>query len=125
MQSTLNLQLLTPGDWPLLRDARLEALRESPHAFLSSHTREAGWTEAQWRRAFDTTTWILAHSAGTVIGLAGSVREPGRPSRPHIESVWVAPEHRRRGVSRALVGSLVEIEHEKGVTDLRLWVLED
>jgi ribosomal protein S18 acetylase RimI-like enzyme len=44
---------------------------------------------------------------------------------PHIESIWVAPTHRRRGVFRALLLELAEINRWLGVTDLMLWVLED
>lgn len=60
-----------------------------------------------------------------MVGLARSVREPERPAARHIESIWVAPTHRRRGVLRALVQGLAERERLMGVTDLLLWVLED
>jgi ribosomal protein S18 acetylase RimI-like enzyme len=125
MQTTQDLQLLTPQNWQLLREARLEALRESPCAFTSSHVYELGWEEAQWRRLFDSAIWIVAREAEDVIGLARSVGEPERPSARHVESIWVAPTHRRRGVLRDLLHSLAELEQQMGVTDLLLWVLED
>ena len=43
----------------------------------------------------------------------------------HIESIWVAPTHRNRGVFRALLGSIVEIARQVELTELWLWVLED
>jgi ribosomal protein S18 acetylase RimI-like enzyme len=125
LQTTLDLQLLTPLDWQLLREARLEALRESPHAFTSSHAHEWGWEEAQWQRMFDSASWIIAREAENVIGLARSVGESERPSARHVESIWVAPTHRRRGVLRDLLRALAELERQIGVTDLLLWVLED
>lgn len=60
-----------------------------------------------------------------MIGLAKSVSEPGRPARRHVESAWVAPTHRRRGVLRAVLHRLVQINRPTGVTELMLWVLED
>jgi ribosomal protein S18 acetylase RimI-like enzyme len=123
--TTLNLYLLTPADWWLLRRARLEALLDSPQAFTSSYRQEARWSEAEWRRMSNAAQWIVAHEAGKVIGLAKSVRAPDKPTMRHVESVWVAPTYRRRGVLRTLLQALVEIERRMGVTDLMLWVLED
>ena len=121
----LQLQLLAPADWQVLRAARLEALSESPNAFTSSHIRERAWLEPEWRRLFESATWVIAREAENLIGLAKSVHEPRRPRARHLESIWVAPTHRRRGVFRALVHHIAEIDHEMGVTDLMLWVLED
>ena len=125
MESTLDLQLLAPLDWRVLRAARLQALLDSPHAFMSSYAHESGWGEAQWWRVFDTATWIVAHDGKNLIGLAASVREPEDSATRHVESVWVTPKHRLRGVSRALIRELAEIERRMGVTELLLWVLED
>jgi ribosomal protein S18 acetylase RimI-like enzyme len=125
MESTLELQLqlLAPADWRILRTARLRALFESPNAFTSSHARERAWDEPEWRRLFESATWVIAREA-ELIGLAKSVREPGRPWARHLESIWVAPTH-RRGVLRALLRDLAKIDQQMGVTDLMLWVLED
>jgi ribosomal protein S18 acetylase RimI-like enzyme len=125
MESVLDLQLLTPVDWRVLRAARLQALLDSPHAFTSSYAHESRWGESEWWRMFDASTWVVAHEADRVIGLARSVREPGRPSARHVESAWVAPTHRRRGVFRALLQAVAEMERQMGAADLLLWVLED
>jgi ribosomal protein S18 acetylase RimI-like enzyme len=122
MESTLTLQFLRPTDWRVLREARLQALRDSPHAFTSSYANESQWKEPKWRRLVTDTTWVVAYEAENAIGLAQSVGE--RWAR-HLASIWVAPKHRRRGVFRALLQALAEVECGKGVTDLLLWVLED
>jgi GNAT superfamily N-acetyltransferase len=124
MESTLELDLLTPLDWRVLRAARLYALLDSPCAFTSSYAQELAWGELEWQRALDAATWIVAREAERVIGLAKSVSEPGHPSTCYVESAWVAPTHRRRGVLRALLHRLVEIDRQMGVTELMLWVLE-
>jgi GNAT superfamily N-acetyltransferase len=122
---SLRLQLLAPVDWQVLRAARLRALLDSPHAFMSSYARESGWGESEWRRLFDAARWMVACESETVIGLAQSLSEPGRLATRHVESVWVAPTHRRHGVCRALLHTLAEMDRETGVTDLLLWVLDD
>jgi ribosomal protein S18 acetylase RimI-like enzyme len=123
--TTLNLYLLTPADWSLLRKARLEALLDSPQAFTSSYTRESIWAELKWRQMLNAANWIIARESEKVIGLGKSVGEPGRPEERHVESAWVAPTHRRRGVFRDLLRAIADIERQTGVTDLLLWVLED
>jgi ribosomal protein S18 acetylase RimI-like enzyme len=125
MESALKLRFLSPRDWQVLRTARLRALLDSPYAFTSSFASESAWGEAEWRRLFDAATWIVAYEDENVIGLAASVREPQRSAMRHFESIWVAPTHRRRGVFRALLHGLAEMECGLGVTDLLLWVLED
>jgi ribosomal protein S18 acetylase RimI-like enzyme len=125
MELTLDLDLLAPADWRVLRAARLRALLDSPRAFTSSYAHESEWGEFEWRRVFDAATCIAAREVDKVIGLAKSVAEPFWPRARHLESIWVAPTHRRRGVFRALLQDLAEINRQTGVTDLMLWVLED
>ncbi len=125
MELTLNLDLLAPVDWRVLRAARLQALLDSPHAFTSSYADESRWDEADWRRTFAVGIWIVARETESVVGLARSVGEPQLASARHVESIWVAPTHRRHGVLRHLLYALAGIERRMGVTDLLLWVLED
>jgi ribosomal protein S18 acetylase RimI-like enzyme len=125
MESTLDLDLLRPLDWRVLRSARLYALLDSPDAFTSSYAHESAWGELEWQRVLHAATWIVAREAQRVIGLAKSVSEPGRPATLYVESAWVAPTHRRRGVLRDLLYTLVEINRPMGVTELMLWVLEE
>jgi GNAT superfamily N-acetyltransferase len=125
MESTLELDLLTPVDWRVLRSVRLCALLDSPDAFTSSFANESAWSQLDWERSLNAATWIIAREAQNVIGLAKSVSEPALPASRYVESAWVAPTHRRRGVLRALLHRLAELDRQTGVTELMLWVLED
>jgi ribosomal protein S18 acetylase RimI-like enzyme len=125
MELTLNLDLLAPVDWRVLRALRLAALLDSPQAFISTYAQESAWKEPQWRQMFNAAKWIVSYEAQKAIGLARSVVEPGHPLARHLESIWVAPTHRRRGVLRGLLCGLAQIERPRGVTNLMLWVLED
>ncbi len=123
-RAVLDVRLLGPGDWHVLRTIRLRALAESPRAFTSHYHRESRWNEHQWRRRFDAAHWIVAVDGDEVVGLAGLV--DCHPEDPHhIESIWVAPTHRNRGVFRALLDGIIEIARRTGLTELWLWVLED
>jgi GNAT superfamily N-acetyltransferase len=119
------LKVLTPDDWPMLRSARLAALQDSPHAFTSSYARESKWADLKWQRSLTTSTWLVARDGQDVIGLAKSVKVRWQPASRYVESVWVAPTHRRRGVLGALLYKLAETCRPFGVTELRLWVLVD
>jgi ribosomal protein S18 acetylase RimI-like enzyme len=125
VELTLNLEFLAPVDWRVLRAARLEALLDSPHSFVSSYAHESVWGEQEWLPLFDAARWIVAREDERVIGLVRSVGEPESPSARHLESIWVAPTHRRRGVLRHLLLALAQMERRMGVTHLLLWVLED
>ena len=125
MESTLDLQVLTPVDWPLLKAVRLDALKDSPHAFMSRYDVEWDRSETEWRRAIETATWIIARDTERAVGLARSVSEPARPSVRYLESIWVDPGRRRRGVFRALLHKLADLERHVGASELLLWVLED
>jgi ribosomal protein S18 acetylase RimI-like enzyme len=125
MASTLELDLLTPLDWRMLRAARLYALLDSPEAFTSRYADESAWSQLDWQRSLHAATWIVASEAQNVIGLAKSVSVPALPASRYVESAWVAPKHRRRGVLGALLHGLAEISRRMGVTELMLWVLED
>jgi GNAT superfamily N-acetyltransferase len=125
MESTLVLKVLTPVDWPLLKAARLDALKDSPHAFMSRYEVEWDWSEAEWRRSIEMATWVIARDTERAIGLARSVAEPELPKVRYLESIWVDPDRRRRGVFRALLHKLADLERHVGATELLLWVLED
>lgn len=124
MHSGLNLRFLRPADWRTLRDVRLAALQDSPHAFTSHYALEEQWTETEWRRTFKSSTWMVAHTAEEVAGLARSVQEPWLPRARNLESIWVAPIYRHRGVCGDLVRALAKRERWRGATQLLLWVLD-
>ena len=100
MESTLELDLMTPVDWRVLQSARLYALLDSPGAFTSSYAHELAWGELEWQRVLHAATWIVARDAQNVIGLARSASEPGRPATRYVESAWVAYSSPTRSVTR-------------------------
>ncbi|WP_051579815.1 GNAT family N-acetyltransferase [Pseudonocardia acaciae] len=123
-KAVLEIRLLTPADWRVLRNTRLRALLDSPDAFTSDYRRERGLNEHQWLRWFDAAAWVVAVERDKVIGLVALV-DGQKPEGRHVESIWVAPTHRQRGVFRALLDEVIEIGRLMGLDELLLWVLED
>lgn len=114
-------------DWPIVRDVRLRALRESPDAFGASLAREERFTEAHWRMRLRTSpTWVAVDDDGAGRGLVSLVPEPGSPEDDrHVVSLWVAPESRRRGLGWSLLDTVVRAGAEEGARTVSLWVLDD
>ena len=120
----VRLDSVAPGNWEDLRSVRLRALTDAPRAFVSEHSREAGWLEEDWRSAIQQARWVVARTAHDVIGVARSNQDTESPERRYIEAVWVAPEFRRLGVGGKLVHWLIDRERSSGIKEVLLWVID-
>lgn len=125
INAVLDVKLLKPDEWPVLRTVRLRALQESPHAFMAAHDEEARLSARQWRQRLTAALWVVAVESGEIIGIAGLVEGQQPHTEKHVESIWVAPTHRRRGVFRCLLGALAAHARRARLMELPLWVLED
>lgn len=126
---------ITGDDWEQMRDMRLAALADAPHAFGSSHAREAAFTEQQWRgRINERSVMFFARvdSADSVpaapapagpapAGLAGVYVEDGSAN---LVSMWVSPAARGLGVGKALVEAAAAWAKARDFGTLFLWVTE-
>lgn len=82
------------------------------------------WSEASFRQEMtenDRAFYIVAEIEGKVVGYAGlwAILDEG-----HITNVAVSPDYRRKGIGRAIVGTLVEAAEENGLTSFTLEVRE-
>jgi ribosomal protein S18 acetylase RimI-like enzyme len=123
-------------DWMVMRDIRLEALREAPYAFGSTYAREAPLTEGQWRgRISDRAVTYLAYLPAIAgpAGIAGVYVEDGASedldsgedsSRAELISMWVRPSARGRKVGEALIEATAAWATANGFDRLSLWVTE-
>lgn len=113
-----------PGDWETMREIRLAALQDAPEAFASTYTREAAFTEEQWRARFhDRSATYLAYLDGTPgpAGIAG-VYEAGDTA--NLVSMWVRPSARGRKAAEALITACADWARARGHDELFLWVTE-
>jgi ribosomal protein S18 acetylase RimI-like enzyme len=121
----LEINLLDPRDWPVLRSVRLAALRDSPGAFVATLAVESERTSEEWIASIERSTWVVARNGNEVVGIAClTAAEPHAPRERFIESVWVTPQHRRRGLVRRMLQRLEDKARADGADYLQLWVLE-
>src|SRR3954451_18549830 len=85
--------------------------------------RQHSSAQKQWLEKIQTSTWIVAKVGRRSVGCSRLVADDKVPDARYIESVWVHPDFRRRGIVRAMVGKLEELAQEAGAQELRLWVL--
>lgn len=116
---------ITADDWELMRDVRLAALAEAPHAFGSTYAREADFTEERWRdRISERSVTFFAHEEtadAPPAGLAGVYVEDGTAE---LVSMWVRPSARGLGVGEALVEAAAAWAKTRDFRSLFLWVTE-
>lgn len=121
----VEIDLLDPNDWPVLRAARLAALHDSPCAFVATLAVEAGWADEQWVASIESSTWAVARAAGEVVGIACLVTADADCRMDYfIQSVWVTPMFRRQGLVRQMLWRLEGVARTRGAEYLKLWVLE-
>lgn len=112
-------------EWWTLRSMRLAALDDAPHAFVTTWAAEWATGTKDWLDRFTVRTWIAARAGGAVVGIA--CLGPPDADAPHshfVESVWVKPGYRWRGVLRQMLDELAIRARANGAKELRLWVLD-
>jgi ribosomal protein S18 acetylase RimI-like enzyme len=125
-----DIRLLTPNDAAAFRDIRLRALREEPTAFTSSREEFSHQTldkiAARFRSDPAEHFMLGAFQDGKLVGLCGFYREAMLKQRHkgNIISMYVTPEARGQGISRALMNDVIRRAREiAGVEQLLLGVM--
>jgi GNAT superfamily N-acetyltransferase len=116
----------TAEEWQVLRDIRLDALRDAPTAFGSTYAKQAAYAEADWRRRISGGATFFAfasgHDAATPDGLVGGFQE--KPETVELVSLWVRPRARGLGVGDALVVAVIDWAGTVNATSVHLWLTE-
>jgi ribosomal protein S18 acetylase RimI-like enzyme len=127
-----DIRPVNEDDWRVMRDIRLDALRDDPGAFGSSYAREAVFTEADWRRRAGGHGFLayLPELSPSPVGIVGGVEDKnaganaGAPGTAEMVSMWVRPQARGRQVGTALVAAIVAWARAHDITRLNLCVTE-
>jgi GNAT superfamily N-acetyltransferase len=114
-----------PGEWQLVRDVRLAALRDAPSAFGSTYEREVAFTEADWRgRLSSGSATFVAHLPEIAQAGLSSAFEHS-PGTTELVSMWVSPAARGRGVAEALIAAVAGWAKARDHTAVHLWVTQE
>ncbi len=123
--NSLTIRPFAADEWPAWRDLRLRALADSPDAFAATLADAQARPDATWQRLLAETTAsanhlpLFADAAGTPAGLAWAQLEAGIVV---LYQVWVAPEHRGRGIAHALLTRAIGWARERGAVAIELGV---
>ncbi|MEO7423409.1 MAG: GNAT family N-acetyltransferase [Ornithinibacter sp.] len=124
--SEITVRPLEVQEWEQFRSVRLQALRESPDAFVASFEEESEEGEDFWRDRMQRSVRLLAELDGEPHGIA-SVGPAGedQPERSQLFGLWVTPQARGTGVATALVRAGAVSAAEAGKRQLLYWVGTD
>ncbi len=120
-------------DWPELRRLRLEALQDSPLAFVEQYEELRTQPDEFWRARADRGaqadhmgTFVVERD-GALVAKASCFIEPGHADQVcvHVVGVYVTPRWRGRGVADAVVGAAMAWAREYlGADRIRLFVTD-
>jgi ribosomal protein S18 acetylase RimI-like enzyme len=127
---SLDMDAAPHRDESILRQARLDSVRTSPEAFLTTVADIETKPHDHWRRELESFAWAVLEVDGKVYGIAAAkppeADDTGADpqSSRFIESVWIAPSMRRRELGEHLVSYLIETQRERNVQSFFLWVFD-
>lgn len=121
VRTVIELQMLTPDEWPLWRELRLRALEDAPSAFGSRIEDWHDADEARWRQRLSLpgSCNLVARLDGRPVGMVSGVPAE-ETDAAELVSLWVAPDARGRGVGDALLTAVAQWARERGARELRL-----
>jgi ribosomal protein S18 acetylase RimI-like enzyme len=119
---------LQSHQWQLHKTVRLAARAEAPYAFSTTLESAQARSDVDWqtlteRYANDpNSVTYFAFREGQPCGMAACVRQG---VQAEMFAVWVDPEHRRKGVGRALIEYAKTWAQSRGVSTLKVGVFDD
>jgi GNAT superfamily N-acetyltransferase len=128
MPDDYSLQVLAPDQWAAYRELRLRALQDAPDAFGSTYAEAAALPLEKWRARLATAAVsgsdlpLVAIADDALVGLVWIVRDAAKPAVCNVYQMWVAPEHRGRGVAQALLTRGIEWARASGASAMELGV---
>ncbi len=111
-----------PADWETVKQVRLRALADAPHAFGSTLVRECRFDDQQWQRRIGGGNWFLARSQGRAVGVVATVVEQDSPDEHHLVAMWVEPAQRGTATASNLVEAVCRRARAAGASAVTLWV---
>lgn len=127
----VEVRRIRTDEWLKLREIRLEALADTPEAFITTLAEAETYPDDVWKDRARSgalgglqTTMIAVdgeHTVGMAIGL---LRPAVTREVVPIVSVFVSPSVRRRGVGEGLVVGVERWARAQGAVRTSLWVVD-
>lgn len=125
--SEITVRALTEDEWETYRSLRLEALQESPDAFVADHDAEASEAEDFWRARMRRSARLVAEAGDEKVGVVsiGDATETETENGGQLFGLWVRPDWRGRSIAANLVRQGAKIAEDQGFERLFYWVGSD
>lgn len=112
------------GEAAIYRSLRLEALRDSPEAFATTHDSALDRDEASWIAQSDSAAQGDERAIFLVlndypIGLAALYRDTDDPSIGELVQMWIAPSYRGGSTAIDLLDHVFQWASERAFTSVR------
>lgn len=122
----ITIRQVRTEDWQLIKQIRLQALTDSPNAFLETVEEAMAMSDDEWLErtrqnalGLSSTCW-LAFLDDRAVGIAAGLRDLGEDSSPpELVSMWVAPGARGKGLGRLLVEGVALWARQFGASEIR------
>jgi len=129
--SSTIVRRIAPDEWRRLRAIRLEALADTPTAYITTLAEAQAFSDSVWiERAAagstgaDQATMIAVDGVDTVGMAVGLLRPDARPGVVPIVSVYVSPQARRAGTGKRLMDGVEDWARSVSATMTSLWVVD-
>jgi ribosomal protein S18 acetylase RimI-like enzyme len=117
-------------DARILRRALLKAVGTSPDSFMRTKKEVKAQSHAYWVNELKSSTWAVAQRGRKIVGVAAGKLpdsdedKEDRAFTRYIESVWIKPKFRHKGLGQKLIRYLIEMEYRKNrqIRQFLLWV---
>ena len=125
----IEVRVLNPEEWQLLRGARLRAVEDAPRQFGVTVAEAEATEDEEWQRlaggGHGRRVVAVATEDGQPVGLGILERDTGerRQHRARVYAVWVDASVRGRGVGRRLMTCLLDWAREREVVAVYLDVV--
>lgn len=125
---TIEIRRVRVDEWRLVRYIRLRALAEAPESFGSTYADQSILPEEYWRELVERRATsaeeatFIAVVDGVWSGMAATSPDDDLADAAMVQSMWVDPVSRRRGIADALVNTIMDWNRARGIDALTLWV---
>jgi ribosomal protein S18 acetylase RimI-like enzyme len=129
----LHVRRIAASEWRRYRELRLEALQDSPLAFVEQYRESLAQPDQFWQdrvetaAAGSTASMFVAVCAGRFVAKASCFVEPDVTEHvsAHIVGVYVTPQSRGDGVADALMSAVIGWAQDEAHADrIRLFVMQ-
>lgn len=116
MSQGYSLKRLTPDDWRLYKQLRLEALKNTHGAFGGSYDSESLLADTEWQGRLvqpGCAFWVL-YDQNRPIGMTGVVQAKDSAETTALIASYIHPDYRGKGLSNFFYKARIEWSKENG-----------